>query len=94
MAESKSQQELLSTRTSKEEWNIELLEQQKKQEKELHNQRMAHERELHMWAKDRRWDEEELHHAKMADLGIDIGEIRRRRPKGNDAQTQTSDSDL
>ena len=74
VAESKSMQELLATRTTKEEVQIDLLEQRKAQEKALHDQRMSHEEELHM--------------AKLVDMGVDIDDLRRR-PPGFDAATQT-----
>ena len=78
MAESKVMQELMVTRTAKEEAEIELLEQRKKQEAELHTQRMSHDRELHI--------------AKLFELGVDLDDLRSR-CRGPDAQTQT-DSDL
>ena len=84
VAESKAQQGLLVTRTAKEEAQIELIDQQKAQEKELHRQKMAD-----MQA--RRWEEEELHMAKLFDLGVDIEDIKRirRKIRGTDAETQT-----
>ena len=46
-AESKTMQALLATRIEKEELQIEMLEQQKKQEAERHKQKMEHEEEWH-----------------------------------------------
>ena len=86
VAESHSMQELLATRTEKEEMKIEVLEQQKSQDKEFHIQRMAD-------LKARRSEEEELHSAKLLDMGVDLEDIlkMRRRLHGTDAETQTDE---
>ena len=83
VAESKSMQGLLATRTVKEEAQLDLIVQQQRQEKAYHDQRMEHERQ-------RRWEEQELHMAKLADLGVDIEDIRRR-CHGTDVGTQTDE---
>ena len=80
MAESHAMIELLTTRTVKEELKIEVLEQQRDQDKEYHKQRMKD-------LQDRRWEEQEFHMAKLADLDVDIEDIRRR-CRGTDAETQ------
>ena len=80
-AESKTMQALLATRIEKEELQIELLEQQKKQEAERHKQKMEHEEEWHL--------------ARLIDLGVEPQVVRdlrqQRRPNVNNAGMQTSD---
>ena len=74
-------QALLATRIEKEELQIELLEQQKKQEAERHKQKMEHEEEWHL--------------ARLIDLGVDPQVVRdlrqERRPRVNHAGIQTTD---
>ena len=83
VAESKAQVGLLETRTAKEEAQIELLEQEKALQLQLHRQKMADLRA-------RRSEEEELHSAKLLDMGVDLEDIlKMRRLRGTDAETQT-----
>ena len=74
VAESKAMERLLDMRTKKEEAQVQLLQQQKRHEEESHKQRLAHEDELHM--------------ARLVDMGVDLDDLRRR-PPGFDAATQT-----
>ena len=71
--ESEAMQLLLKKRTDKEAAQIQLLEQEMRRE-ELHKQKLAHREEIHM--------------ADFVDRGMDLDDLRRRRPQCN-IQTQT-----
>ena len=84
--ESKSMQALLATRTEKAEMELAILEQKKRQEEEVHQQRMAEMRA-------RRTEEEELHFVKLIEAGMSRGDIvkmRRHLRSSTDVETQTN----
>ena len=76
-------QELYALRASKEEDNIVNLEKQEaravlREAREVERHRWESAR--YKWDRQRREEEEELHFAKMLELGVDEGDIPRRRP--------------